>query len=158
MAIPTAMAAPFYKLDNLTAIVDRNRIQNDRFTSHVMELEPLADRWRAFGWRVLEIDGHDFEQVLKALTDARTAKGQPAVIIAHTVKGKGIEFMEDDTGIRLRDIIGVDNMLWGNDFPHSESTWPKSMEFLDRVFADAPDEERWKITSWNAAHLFKFQP
>jgi transketolase len=91
-----AMAAAHYKLDELTAIVDRNRIQNDRFTSQVMELEPLADKWRAFGWRVLEIDGHDFGQVLGALETTRAGQGRPTVIIAHTVKGKGVSFMENN--------------------------------------------------------------
>ena len=67
-----------------------------------------------------------------------------------------VEFMEDEIGMRLRDIIGVDNMLWGNDFPHSDGTWPESMEFLDKVFADAPEDERRKVTSENAAKLFKF--
>jgi len=67
-----------------------------------------------------------------------------------------VEFMEDDCGIRLRDVIGVDNMLWGNDFPHAESTWPKSQEFLDRIFAGTPDEDRRKITADNAARLFRF--
>jgi len=68
-----------------------------------------------------------------------------------------VEFMEDDCGIRLRDVIGVDNMLWGNDFPHAESTWPKSREFLDRIFAGAPDADRKKITADNAARLFRFE-
>ena len=67
-----------------------------------------------------------------------------------------VEFMEDDCGIRLRDVIGVANMLWGNDFPHAESTWPKSREFLDRIFAGAPDEDRRKITADNAARIFRF--
>jgi predicted TIM-barrel fold metal-dependent hydrolase len=67
-----------------------------------------------------------------------------------------VEFMEDDCGIRMRDVIGVDNMLWGNDFPHAESTWPKSREFLDRIFAGTPDEDRRKITADNAAKLFRF--
>ena len=67
-----------------------------------------------------------------------------------------VEFMEDDWGIRMRDVIGVDNMLWGNDFPHAESTWPKSREFLDRIFAGAPDEDRRKITADNAARIFRF--
>ena len=67
-----------------------------------------------------------------------------------------VEFMEDDCGIRLRDVIRVDNMLWGNDFPHAESTWPKSREFLDRIFAGAPDEDRRKITADNAARIFRF--
>jgi len=67
-----------------------------------------------------------------------------------------VEFMEDDCGIRLRDVIGVDNMLWGNDFPHAESTWPKSREFLDRIFAGTPDEDRRKITADDAARIFRF--
>ena len=68
-----------------------------------------------------------------------------------------VEFMEDDLGIQLRDIIGVDNMIWGNDFPHAESTWPHSVEFLDRAFSDAPEEDRRKITSGNAAKMFGFK-
>ena len=91
-----AMAAAHYKLDNLTAFVDRNRIQNDRFTSEVMELEPLGAKWRAFGWKVLEVDGHDIGQVLDAVAKARRARGRPSVIVAHTVKGKGVSFMENN--------------------------------------------------------------
>ena len=91
-----AMAAPFYKLDRLTAIVDRNRIQNDRFTSEVMSLEPLSDRWRAFGWHVLETNGHDLGDLLSAFDEAGRAREKPTVIIAHTVKGKGVSFMENN--------------------------------------------------------------
>ena len=91
-----AMAANHYKVDNLTAFVDRNGIQNDRFTSQVMELEPLADKWRAFGWHVIECDGHDFVQVLDAVANARDVRGMPTVIIARTVKGKGVSFMENN--------------------------------------------------------------
>ena len=91
-----AMAASHYKADNLTAIVDRNRIQNDRFTDDVMQLEPLADKWRAFGWHVQEMDGHSLEEVLSALTTASQVKGRPSAIIAHTVKGKGVSFMENN--------------------------------------------------------------
>jgi predicted TIM-barrel fold metal-dependent hydrolase len=67
-----------------------------------------------------------------------------------------VEFMEDDIGIQLRHLIGADNMLWGNDFPHAESTWPQSQEFLDRLFAGAATADRRKITSDNAARLFRF--
>ncbi len=67
-----------------------------------------------------------------------------------------VEFMEDEIGIRLRDLIGTGNMLWGNDFPHAESTWPRSQQFLDRIFADAPEEARRKITADNAAKMFGF--
>ena len=91
-----AMAAAHYKVDTLTAIVDRNRIQNDRFVSEVMELEPLADKWRAFGWRVLQVQGHSFPQLLKAFARAQETQGRPTVIIARTVKGKGISFMENN--------------------------------------------------------------
>ena len=91
-----AMAAPHYNLDNLVAIVDRNRIQNDWFTREVMGLEPLADKWRSFRWHTIEIDGHSFPQVLEALDEAKTVKGQPTAIIAATVKGKGVSFMENN--------------------------------------------------------------
>ena len=91
-----AMSAAHYHVDNLTAVVDRNRIQNDRFTSEAMELEPLADKWRAFGWHVQECDGHDMPEVLAALGAAGQVQGQPTCIIAHTVKGKGVSFMENN--------------------------------------------------------------
>ena len=93
-----AMAANHYKLDNLVAIVDRNRIQNDRFTSEVMDLEPLADKWKAFGWHVMEIDGHSPQDVLGAFQEAQRTKGSPSLILAHTVKGKGVSFMENNPG------------------------------------------------------------
>ena len=89
-----AMAAPHYGLDNITAIVDYNKIQLDGPVKNIMSLEPLADKWRAFRWHVIEIDGHDVRQVLDALDAAEEVKGRPTVIIAHTVKGKGISFME----------------------------------------------------------------
>ena len=91
-----AMAAAHNKLDNLCAIVDRNGIQNDRFTWEVMELEPLADKWRAFGWHVLEVDGHAIPELLEAFDQAQDTPGQPTVIIARTVKGKGVSFMENN--------------------------------------------------------------
>ena len=91
-----AMSASHYRLDNLVAIVDRNGIQNDRFTSEVMNLEPLPDKWRSFGWHVIEADGHSFPAVLDALQEARSVKDKPSVIIAATVKGKGVSFMENN--------------------------------------------------------------
>ena len=69
-----------------------------------------------------------------------------------------VEFMEDDLGVKIRDVIGVDNMLWGSDFPHSESTWPQSKQFLDRIFDGVPEEDRRKITADNAAKMFGFRP
>ena len=91
-----AMAAAYYHLDNLTAVVDRNRIQNDKFTDQVMGLEPLASKWRAFGWRVLEVDGHDVQEVISVLGRASRTRGRPSLILAHTVKGKGVSFMENN--------------------------------------------------------------
>lgn len=90
-----AMSATKWKLDNLTAIIDKNRIQNDTFVNDVMPIDPLDDKWRAFGWHVIEIDGHKMSEIVPALETAQTIKNQPTVIIAHTVKGRGVSFMED---------------------------------------------------------------
>ncbi|CAB5079504.1 Transketolase, N-terminal section (EC [Olavius algarvensis associated proteobacterium Delta 3] len=90
-----AMAAAKWKLDNLTAILDRNNLQNDWYVDELMPIEPIAEKWRAFGWHVVEIDGHDMEQVVSALEDAKTRKGGPTMVIAKTVKGKGVSFMEN---------------------------------------------------------------
>lgn len=89
-----AMAASHYKLDNLCAIVDRNGLQIDGPTEEVMALEPLAEKWKAFGWKVIEIDGHNFNQILSALNPDKVEKDKPLVIIARTIKGKGVSFME----------------------------------------------------------------
>ena len=89
-----AMAASQYKLDNLTAIVDRNGLQIDGPTEQVMSLEPFAKKWEAFGWHVIEIDGHDIREIISALDQSDRIRGKPTVIIAHMIKGKGISFME----------------------------------------------------------------
>lgn len=89
-----AMAASKYRLDNLTAIVDRNGIQQDGLTEQIMPIEPLASKWRAFNWNVVEVDGYDYLQLIDAFELASSTKNRPTVIIAHTVKGKGISFME----------------------------------------------------------------
>lgn len=91
-----AMSAAHYHLDNLIAIVDYNKAMAKGFTWELMSIEPLADKWRAFGWNVQEIDGHDLDAVAHALHQARwvLANGKPNVIIAHTVKGKGVEQAE----------------------------------------------------------------
>ncbi len=90
-----AMAGAKYGLDNLTAFVDRNGIQQEGRTEDIMPLEPLMDKWRAFNWNVLTIDGHDFRQILAAIDEAHSTKGRPTVVIARTVKGKGVSFMEN---------------------------------------------------------------
>ena len=91
-----AMFAPFHKIDNLVCIVDYNRIQLDGFVKDIMEVEPLAEKWRAFGWHVIEVDGHDISALQRAFAEAAATKGKPTAFIAHTVKGKGVSFMENN--------------------------------------------------------------
>ncbi len=91
-----AMSAAMFKTDNLTAIVDKNKIQLSGFTKEIMDTDPLNKKFEAFGWHVIEIDGHDLKQVLNAIKTARKVKGKPTVIIAHTIKGKGVSFMENN--------------------------------------------------------------
>ena len=94
MVWEAAMAAGHYKLDNLCAIVDHNGLQIDGRNEDVMNVMPIAEKFAVFGWNVLEIDGHDFEQILDAFDMAKKCKGMPTVIVAETVKGKGVSFME----------------------------------------------------------------
>jgi transketolase len=91
-----AMAASHYKLANLTGFVDRNMMMIDGPTETVMALEPLADKWRAFGWEVREVDGHDFRQIADAIEHAQGYTKGPVMIICKTIKGKGVPFMEND--------------------------------------------------------------
>ncbi len=89
-----AMSAAHYKLDNLCAIIDNNGLQIDGHCCDVMALEPIVEKWSAFGWNVIDIDGHDMDQIINALDDAATIKGKPTMIVARTVKGKGVSFFE----------------------------------------------------------------
>lgn len=91
-----AMSAPHFKLGNLIGIVDRNRFMIDGETEDVMPLEPFADKWRAFGWEVVEVGGHDFDQLDEALAKAWAATDVPVLILANTIKGKGVDFMENN--------------------------------------------------------------
>ena len=91
-----AMAAHHFKVDTLTAFVDRNQMMIDGRTEDIMSLEPFAEKWRAFGWEVREIDGHDFAQIGEAIEGAQATKGTPTVIVCNTIKGKGVDFMEDE--------------------------------------------------------------
>lgn len=93
-----AMSAAHYKLDNLVGILDYNGLQIDGRNEDVMTVAPVADKFKAFGWNVIQIDGHDFPQILDAFKQARECKGRPTMIIAKTVKGKGVSFMEDNAG------------------------------------------------------------
>ncbi len=90
-----AMACSHYKCDNLCAIIDCNGLQIDGCTGEIMNLEPVADKWRSFGWNVLEINGHSMPEILKAFEAAKAVKGRPSIIIARTTKGKGVSFMEN---------------------------------------------------------------
>jgi transketolase len=94
MVWEAAMTAAHYGLDNLTAVIDRNRLQIDGHTREVMSLEPLAEKWRAFGWHTLEVDGHRMAELLAALDSCEQVKGKPSMIVAHTTKGKGVSIFE----------------------------------------------------------------
>ena len=90
-----AMAASHYKADNLCAIIDQNGLQIDGFIHEIMSSHPIPDKWRGFGWHVIEIDGHDYKAILSAYDEAEKIKGRPTVIVAKTIKGNGVSFMEN---------------------------------------------------------------
>jgi transketolase len=90
-----AMAASHFKLDNLTAILDHNQLQVDGLVSKVMNIEPLVDKWRSFGWTTIKVDGHNIKELLRVLKEACSSKGKPTIIIADTIKGKGVSYMEN---------------------------------------------------------------
>ncbi|MFW6182361.1 MAG: transketolase [Chloroflexota bacterium] len=92
----SAMAASHYDADNLIAILDYNKYQETGPISREMALEPLVEKWQSFGWHVVEADGHDIEELLEKLAEVQTVEGKPSMIIAHTVKGKGVSFVEAD--------------------------------------------------------------
>jgi len=118
------LGQPDHPLDNLTVIVDYNKIQLDDFTAKILDLEPLVAKWQAFGWPVQEIDGHDLAQIDKALEQAEANHGRPSLIVAHTVKGKGVSFMENnpewhgkspkppEAVAAIREILGVSEAAW----------------------------------------------
>jgi transketolase len=112
-----AMFANKYRLDNVVAFIDRNYLQTDGYSEDVMPLDPLAPKWKAFGWNTLEIDGHDFQQIAEAVAQAKSIKGTPHVIIARTIKGKGISFME--------------NIEKWHGTPPNEAEYKKAIEELD---------------------------
>jgi len=102
-----AMSAAHFKVDSLVAIVDKNSLQLDGWTRDVMNLDPLPAKWQSFGWKVIEVDGHNIAKLIEAFKEASRVKGQPVVIIAHTIKGKGVSFMENNVdfhGVAPNDI------------------------------------------------------
>lgn len=91
-----AMFASYHRLDNVVAIVDYNKIQLDGFVKDIMDLEPLVEKWTSFGWHVINLDGHNIPALQKAFAEAAATKGKPTVLIANTIKGKGVSFMENN--------------------------------------------------------------
>jgi transketolase len=140
------LGQPAYPLDNLTVILDYNKIQLDDFVTKILDVEPVVAKWTAFGWAVQEIDGHDFEQILKALDQAEATKGRPSFIVAHTVKGKGVPWMENNPdwhgkapkpseAIRaIRDLLGVSEAAWDEYLTRDSATKAIAAELaaLDR--------------------------
>ena len=118
-----AMSASHYKLDNLCAILDRNGLQIDGPTEQIMSLGEVAKRWRSFGWHVIEIDGHDRDEILRALHEAEQTKNQPTMIVAKTVKGKGVSFMEGSLSFHGR--------------PPNKDEYVKAMQELDEMIQKA---------------------
>src|SRR5262249_8460558 len=118
------LGQPDHALDNLVVILDYNRIQLDNFVKKVLDIEPVTAKWQSFGWPVVEIDGHDIGQITKALDQAEATTGGPTFIVAHTVKGKGVSFMENDPewhgkapkpaeAIKaIREVLGVTEGAW----------------------------------------------
>ncbi|MGQ9675930.1 MAG: transketolase [Chloroflexota bacterium] len=103
-----AAVAAHYRVGNLVAIVDRNRVSLDGNTDDLMSLEPFADRWRSFGWNAIEVDGHDFRQLYSAIQSANDVSSRPTVVIAHTIKGKGISFMEGKHEYHYASLAGAE--------------------------------------------------
>jgi len=112
-----ALVAHHYGLDNLIAIIDHNKMQSLDFCENTIKLSPFADKWKAFGWNVLDIDGHDHGALRNAMTQAKENRGAPTVIIANTIKGKGISFMEND-------------ILWHYRFPHDGEEYDGALKEL----------------------------
>jgi len=118
------LGQPGHGLGNLTVILDENRVQLDDFVAKILDLEPLVQKWQAFGWPVIEIDGHDVDQIGKALDQAQAGTGGPTFIVAHTVKGKGVSFMENNPDwhgkapkpseaiTAIRELLGVSRAAW----------------------------------------------
>ena len=117
------LGLPMHGLGNLTVILDYNKIQLDNFVAKILDIEPVLAKWQAFGWAAIEIDGHDFGQIGKALDQAEATVG-PVIVVAHTVKGKGVSFMENDPEWHgkspkpaeaiqaMREILGVGEAAW----------------------------------------------
>ncbi len=113
-----ALFAHHFKLDNLVAIIDHNKMQSLKLCEETLALEPFGEKWKAFGWNVIECDGHNIEELKFALSKDRVVKDKPTVVIANTVKGKGISFMEMD-------------ILWHYRFPHDGEEYDNALKELN---------------------------
>jgi transketolase len=117
-----AMSAAHWKLDNLIAITDCNKLQIDGYTKDILQMDSIADKWRAFNWEVFEIDGHDWNQIYDALQGAIAVKGKPAMIVAHTVKGKGNAVVENRISshhVRVANRADYDKFIAGLGFTYA---------------------------------------
>lgn len=141
------MEAGHYKLDNLICIVDMNRLQIDGWVEEVMNIEPLDKKYQAFGWNVIDIDGHDMAQIVEALETAKSNKGKPTLIMVRTVKGKGVSFMEDVAGWHGK-APSYDQMIQGLE----------ELGLKDRIPYDQLIERAKKYQAWVDVELDKKQP
>jgi transketolase len=128
------LGRPEFGLENLTVVVDYNKIQLDDFVARILDLEPLAAKWQAFGWPVLEIDGHKMAEIDRALDQAEATRDKPCFIVAHTVKGKGVSFMENNPEwhgkapkpaeaiAAIREILGVPEAAWAEHLARDAGT------------------------------------
>jgi transketolase len=128
------LGQPRHPLDNLTVILDYNKIQLDDFVTRILDLEPVVAKWQSFGWPVLEIDGHSLDQIGKALDQAEATRGRPTLVVAHTVKGKGVSFMENNPEwhgkspkpaeaiVAIREILGITEPAWDDYLRTDRST------------------------------------
>jgi transketolase len=158
-----AEASAHYSLDNLVGIVDKNGLQIDGRVCDIMKIDPLADRYRAFGWHVIETDGHNMAKILAAFEEARTVKGKPTVVIMDTVKGKGVSFMENECGWHGKAPKRDEGMKalkeLGADLEWAERMLKKSDEMADRIAVQygskMPKEKRpyW----WNSQDNMKVE-
>ena len=127
-----AMAAAHHRLDNLCVIIDYNKMQSDALNEDIMGLDSLRARWQAFNWPVIEIDGHDFTRTKEAFSRVKKLKGWPVVIIAHTIKGKGVSFMEGSPA-------------WHGSVAIKDEEFLQAMKELDAAEEEVKEYQSWRV-------------
>lgn len=153
------MSASNFKLDNLIGIVDKNGLQIDGSTEEVMSIEPLSSKYKSFGWHVIEIDGHNMQQILDAYDEAIKTKGKPSVIIANTIKGKGVSFMENDAGWHSKapnyeQLIQALKELGYEKIP-VDRLIKKANDFEKKIKEDLNKNSKFGQYEWNSQDLMK---